>query len=593
MIKFEDYYNKQKVEFKFDKDRFDEIKKKWKEFRKKIIDETLTAEEYNGKNEFFDDGNYSLRQFIERVCASYFGSLGTIKSSELGLWVTGTKDNKEYKFDKKELDENEKNKYLKETKDFLKELVTTYEWEKLLNFLRTNGIFNVISYPSFIFGIVFLNSILEENDLEENENKKENEEKINYDYKYKLVWIYNYKGIENKSGFKFLETIKDTNSNLDSFKKSKALCEKFVDLLKNDAKSIISLGLSVWNYTHNTTKMENEIFNLINDDNKQIILTGAPGTGKTYSAMQVATNDENAAVIENDNEYEIKYQFVQFHPSFDYSDFVEGLRPVKIKDNTTFVRMDGIFKEFCRKAANDYLKNAASDDSYSTRYYFIIDEVNRADLSKVFGELMYCLEYRGEKGRVKTQYSNLDTYIITNEGPKTFSEIKEQNINCPYGNTDIFEKGFYIPENVYIIGTMNDIDRSVESFDFALRRRFKWVEFKASDVMNEVLLKLITNPEAYEFIKGKIKDLNDYISNSEENGMGLSDAYNIGPAYFKSYATVKGASYKSKLINIYKNEIEPTLKEYVRGRDQNSIDAFLSECRKNFGLNDNYKWLKD
>ncbi len=586
MMKFEDYYNEQKRDFDFDKDRFDEIKDKWKEFRGKILEETLTAEEYNGKNEFFDDGNYSLRQFIERVCASYFGSLGTIKSSELGLWVTGTKDKKEYRFNKEELNEDEKDKYLKETKDFLKELVTTYEWEKLLNFLRSNKIFDAIHYPSFIFGIVFLNSILEDDDLIANEN----EVKPHYDYQYSLVWIYNYDVIKKNQYFKELANIPDDNSKLIPFKQSKALCEKFAD--QKDDKSIISLGLSAWNYTHNTTKMENEIFNLINDDNKQIILTGAPGTGKTYSAMQIATNDENAATIENDNGHEIKYQFVQFHPSFDYSDFVEGLRPVKIKDNTTFVRMDGIFKEFCRKAANDYLKNGASDDSYSTRYYFIIDEVNRADLSKVFGELMYCLEYRGEKGRVKTQYSNLDTYIITNEGPKTFSEIKEQNINCPYGNTDIFEKGFYIPENVYIIGTMNDIDRSVESFDFALRRRFKWVEFKASDVMNEVLLKLITKPEAYEFIKGKIKDLNDYISNSEENGMGLSDDYNIGPAYFKSYATVKGSKYGSKLINIYKNEIEPILKEYVRGRDQNSIDAFLSECRKKFGLDNNYKWLK-
>lgn len=175
--------------------------------------------------------------------------------------------------------------------------------------------------------------------------------------------------------------------------------------------------------------LETEIKDLLKA-NHNIILTGAPGTGKTYLSKRIAKD------IAGD---ESRIGFVQFHPSYDYTDFVEGLRPVKTTDEEknggtiVFERKDGVFKKFCKDALQ------APDH----KYVFIIDEINRGELSKVFGELFFSIDpgYRGEDGRVKTQYQNL-----VEKG-------------------DEFAEGFYVPKNVYIIGTMNDIDRSVESMD--------------------------------------------------------------------------------------------------------------------------------
>lgn len=320
----------------------------------------------------------------------------------------------------------------------------------------------------------------------------------------------------------------------------------------------------------------------INHNAKQIVLTGAPGTGKTF-AIEKYIKEENPA----------DHALVQFHSSYDYSDFVEGLRPAMVdidgKKEMTFCRMDGIFKAFCRKAVTDLLKKILNKEEITPeaykdaflryknnaeevkdtieewsgeKYIFAIDEINRADLSRVFGELMRSLEesYRGPKYAVATQYQNLPTYEVKPDASeKTATPIE----------FDCFADGFFIPENVYILGTMNDIDRSVETFDFALRRRFLWVEVRANEVMKSSLrgmLKLEDNQ--LEALVGRINEMNNIIADDSSLGIG----FQIGPAYFIHYTP-------DKEQQIWDDRIEPLLREYYRGRPQKDTEKFLEKCR--------------
>lgn len=217
--------------------------------------------------------------------------------------------------------------------------------------------------------------------------------------------------------------------------------------------------------------------------------------------------------------------FVQFHPSYDYTDFVEGLRPVKKDETLGFELKNGIFKAFCKKAK----------DNPNKKYVFIIDEINRAEISKVFGELMFSIDpgYRGINGAVATQYANIQ------EGDTIFDE-------------ELGEGKFYIPENVYIIGTMNDIDRSVESFDFALRRRFAWKEITA-EYSSKVMLK-------DQSWKTDAITKMDALNTAIENINGLGSAYHIGAAYF-----LKLDNYKGDFTQLWENHLNGILSEYLRG----------------------------
>ena len=210
------------------------------------------------------------------------------------------------------------------------------------------------------------------------------------------------------------------------------------------------------------------------------------------------------------------------NPSLNIIQHKDILPPIEKNNKTTYIQ--NIYNEY-----NNYL--------------FIIDEINRGELSKIFGELFFCIDpgYRGKKGLVKTQYQNL----ITDE-------------------SDPFYEGFYVPENVYIIGTMNDIDRSVESMDFAMRRRFAWKEVKA----NENTSMLDELGELKNEVIRKMNRLNTAIWNEETNeGIeGLSAAYHIGGAYFmKLKLYLEGDNKTEAYRKLWENHLRGVLFEYLRG----------------------------
>lgn len=242
------------------------------------------------------------------------------------------------------------------------------------------------------------------------------------------------------------------------------------------------------------------IVNLLNRK-KNIIFQGSPGVGKTFMAKKLAYS-----IIGEADDSKIK--MVQFHESYSYEDFIIGYKPT----DKNFELKNGVFYDFCMSAASDM----------DNDYFFIIDEINRGNISKIFGELLMLIE----------------------------SDNRDSEITISYNN-----ESFIVPNNLYIIGMMNTADRSIAVIDYALRRRFCFIDIEPA-FENEKFRTYLKNQNVdNDLIKKIIKkftDLNNIIKNDRTLGKG----YTIGHSYFCDKLDDK--EYK----NIIEYEIAPTLREY-------------------------------
>lgn len=269
-------------------------------------------------------------------------------------------------------------------------------------------------------------------------------------------------------------------------------------------------------------------------ESKNIIFRGAPGTGKTYLAKQIAADIISDGYYDNyeslSDEQKQQIEFVQFHPSYDYSDFVEGLRPRINEGVMLFELQDGIFKKFVAKARANFENSQKSPE--------VIAKENKiqADITSFLDDVEFAIDpgYRGKAGAISTQYSTMSSN----------------------------EEKFYIPENVYIIGTMNDIDRSVDSFDFAMRRRFRFIEIKADSTtdMLDGLTNININSASLENDTLKEEALNrmERLNKAIIEVEGLNENYQIGAAYFLKLKTLD-------FNQLWEDYLQPLLQEYIQG----------------------------
>ena len=367
-----------------------------------------------------------------------------------------------------------------------------------------------------------------------------------------LYWIrpFNYINLDNPSRKFIIENniipdynkyLSDANKTMINGEEYLTICDKLIESINNnnyEFKDLTELSFSAY-YTINIiqkntdkdgnmniennfnkydknkflqevyiTEKEYDKLEKLIKDKKNIILQGSAGVGKSYAAKRLAYS----IIGEKDNE---RVKMIQFHQSYSYEDFIMGYRP----NENGFELKEGVFYKFC--------KEAEMDENKENKYFLIIDEINRGNISKIFGELFMLIENdkRGEEYALELVYKD--------------------------------DEKFFVPENLYIIGLMNTADRSLAMLDYALRRRFIFIDIEPAfnkpqfknDLENKNIDKDLINKIIEKFIK-----LNETIKSDKTLGKG----YTIGHSYFCNRKNLNKEDYED-IINY---EIAPTLREY-------------------------------
>jgi 5-methylcytosine-specific restriction enzyme B len=260
------------------------------------------------------------------------------------------------------------------------------------------------------------------------------------------------------------------------------------------------------------------------EEKKQVILYGPPGSGKTYVADALARHLSGNSIDPDVGELNARYELVQFHQSYGYEDFIQGIRPSTDGETLTYVVQDGILK---------LLRDRADEDPAGIPYVMLIDEINRGNLSRIFGELLLLLEYRGD----------------------------DKQVRLPYDEPD--EPRFTLPDNLYFIGTMNTADRSLAQIDYALRRRFFF--YRLSPVIDghaPVLEAWLDRQEPPILAATKSEVLSLFVALNEAVSRELGDDFQVGHSYFMTPTafTAEGRD------RIWRTAIEPLLDEYFQNR---------------------------
>ncbi|WP_148335303.1 McrB family protein [Acinetobacter lwoffii] len=517
-------------EKKFNNDKVEKIISEWKSYKDKILNDTLSLDDYTnilGSSTATMPGGY-LCNFLERTTRIVLGSSkpGTAFNFEVKL----NDDNSTYHI-----------------KSASKPNATRQDAE--------------IYFNDNIKGL--LKSIVSKTDALEKIHLIENS---NYSAKQVLMKL---AVLDNLSDFLYIYSTQwleelynefiDDSDNEEVFRKNHQVCivaKQLLDINEQDKNELVLLSRFLWRFVNSKA--------IADTNNPNVILYGPPGTGKTFSVKSSLD-----FVCQGDTS---RYEVLQFHPSFTYEDFIEGIKPKGVsKDgNIRFELVNGIFKNFCIKAK----KHPEKD------FYFVVDEINRANLSMVFGETLSLLEkdYRHDienKNLIRTQYSALIEDLIKEDN-------KFKDLAYEIDNNEV---KFGVPKNVFFIGMMNDVDKSIDAFDLALRRRFKWIRkdcdyevieeetrFKGKDQFNNI----------GQYVKACEK-LNDYISKD----LGLGKSYEFGHSFFMKISDI------AKRKDITNNNVEvlfnlylrPTLKEYLRAvfaesELENRLDEALNKFKE-------------